>query len=43
MEVMVFELFEQFVFGIMYNFPLQCLGLTKLLAIFSVHWSQVEN
>ena len=42
-EVMVFELFAEFVFGIMHNFPLQCFGWTKLLAIFSVHWSQVEN
>ena len=40
---MVFEPFEEFTFGIMHYFPLKCLGLTKLLAIFSVHWSQVEN
>ena len=39
---MVFEPFEEFIFGIMHYFPLKCLGLTKLLAIFSVHWSQVE-
>ena len=40
---MVFELFAEFVFGIMHNCPLQLFGLTKLLAILCVHWSQVEN